>query len=477
MALTKATNSMISGAVVNVLDYGAVGDGVTDDTAAIQAALDTGKTVYFPEASVAYLVSTIYPLDEQTLFGDGRYANGIQGDGTGPAIQCGDGTGAVRQHTLKSLKITNSGAGNDAVFVNYAPNFYAWDCNINGTSSANGIRLFYSWRATIRDCSVGSSGSGSTAIDALDNVNGLIINGNTIGGGSAGRAIRVGQCQGVGITNNIIESSLDGIWIASTSDTGDGNCNGVNVSNNYIEQSSTPIVLGKTFTCLGVTCNSNYIGNSQTSVVSTRTAAITFGRIKDATIKDNSIYVATTEDVYNIYLPTATGDIFETQVGPNYINGTPANVYQTFGTYGANASVLRTIGGRCYFTFANNYDSYGSMDLKEYVSNYITANAGETLTTWMPAEKLSFGGKVWTVEIVEADGGALTGATLQIGRTSSVAETVNQDLGALTLINGYSAVALAGTSATISKVENNTIQVVAGTGTGKFRVRIRYRAN
>lgn len=40
MSLTKATFSMIKGAVLNVQDFGAVGDGTTDDTASIQAALD-----------------------------------------------------------------------------------------------------------------------------------------------------------------------------------------------------------------------------------------------------------------------------------------------------------------------------------------------------------------------------------------------------------------------------------------------------
>ena len=57
MALTKATYSMIEGAPVNVLDYGAVGDGVTNDTAAVQAAVNTGKSIYFPEG--VYLVDAI----------------------------------------------------------------------------------------------------------------------------------------------------------------------------------------------------------------------------------------------------------------------------------------------------------------------------------------------------------------------------------------------------------------------------------
>ena len=39
MSLTKASYSMISGAPVNVVDFGAVCDGVTDDTVAVQAAV------------------------------------------------------------------------------------------------------------------------------------------------------------------------------------------------------------------------------------------------------------------------------------------------------------------------------------------------------------------------------------------------------------------------------------------------------
>jgi hypothetical protein len=63
MALTKVTNSMIEGAYVNVLDYGAVGDGVADDTSAIQAAIDAvcnaGSGTVFIPAGVYLITSTL----------------------------------------------------------------------------------------------------------------------------------------------------------------------------------------------------------------------------------------------------------------------------------------------------------------------------------------------------------------------------------------------------------------------------------
>jgi hypothetical protein len=86
MALTKATHRMIEGAVVNVKDFGAVGDNVTDDTAAIQAALDyatasgttgEGWVVYIPEGD--YIVSsTLQMANATTLKGDGRHSTTIR---------------------------------------------------------------------------------------------------------------------------------------------------------------------------------------------------------------------------------------------------------------------------------------------------------------------------------------------------------------------------------------------------------------
>src|SRR4030066_621282 len=57
MSLTKVPYSMIKGAPVNVLDKGADPTGGADSTAAIQAAIDTGKTVWIPNGT--YSVTTL----------------------------------------------------------------------------------------------------------------------------------------------------------------------------------------------------------------------------------------------------------------------------------------------------------------------------------------------------------------------------------------------------------------------------------
>lgn len=84
MALTKSTNRMTSGAFANVKDFGATGDGTTDDTSAIQAAANaagsSGTSLYFPvgeyKITTAITVSgfATYPNRGRTSFygaGDG----------------------------------------------------------------------------------------------------------------------------------------------------------------------------------------------------------------------------------------------------------------------------------------------------------------------------------------------------------------------------------------------------------------------
>lgn len=89
MSLTKASYSMINGAVINVKDFGATGDGSTDDSDAIQAAFDyaatlgnhgepvqfrrSGGTIWFPNGTYR-TTKAIVPLPAvYNVEGTGRF--------------------------------------------------------------------------------------------------------------------------------------------------------------------------------------------------------------------------------------------------------------------------------------------------------------------------------------------------------------------------------------------------------------------
>ncbi len=74
MSLTKVSYSMITGAPANVKDFGAVGDGVTNDAAAFAAAIaavaSTGQSIYVP-AGTYVIGSALTSTGHLNMFGDG----------------------------------------------------------------------------------------------------------------------------------------------------------------------------------------------------------------------------------------------------------------------------------------------------------------------------------------------------------------------------------------------------------------------
>ena len=69
---------------VSVLNYGATGDGVTNDTAAIQAALNDGRgIVYFPPG--VYAITSVVLPDGVTMLGAGSGTGNVRGTPTGGA--------------------------------------------------------------------------------------------------------------------------------------------------------------------------------------------------------------------------------------------------------------------------------------------------------------------------------------------------------------------------------------------------------
>lgn len=111
---------------VSVKDFGAVGDGITDDTAAIQAAAvaarttqtdGTGRTIakalYFPAGvyviQSAIELAPVNGLTGLTVFGDGAGASFIQYQGSSTKITCR----SSRAVTFRDLCFTSSGVDNN----------------------------------------------------------------------------------------------------------------------------------------------------------------------------------------------------------------------------------------------------------------------------------------------------------------------------------------------------------------------------
>lgn len=106
--------------VTNVLDYGAVGDGTTDDTAAIQAAITAGSKVYFPPG--IYAISDSITLKDclEVVGPEGgtfTYSNEHPVAGTGAALKWIGAASGTMVYSLNKRDIRWHGVDLDGVDV------------------------------------------------------------------------------------------------------------------------------------------------------------------------------------------------------------------------------------------------------------------------------------------------------------------------------------------------------------------------
>jgi hypothetical protein len=136
---------------VSVKDFGAVGDGVTDDTTAIQNAvnaLSIDSSLYFPKG--IYLISSTIILPQRiTLYGDGMIATQIKTTANAPILQLGAAGDAYTRTYIHDLGILGDGstAKNDqhGIYADSTSTGYVTQCTFErinfGNISGNAFRF------------------------------------------------------------------------------------------------------------------------------------------------------------------------------------------------------------------------------------------------------------------------------------------------------------------------------------------------
>ena len=365
------------------------------------------------------------------------------------------------------------------VELNTAGNFAIVNCEIRSFYSAysvdnNAIRLRDSYRGTIEHSLIGCQNG--WCIDARDNINGVTIHRNTISGGSAGGAIQFGQSVAVTITSNVMEVSKWGI-ISGPAGTSSGTNHNPVITGNYFEECQYPLIIGETFVTRGGVVTANYIGGSYAYL--TTEYAMLLGRIDSMVIEGNTYWPADATKPYFRYVwgidPASTPMPVNCRIANNScISSGFTPLIHDLAAFNAAAPVSRSIGGQ------NIVATKGDMTapitgVREWVSPTITANVGTSpayLTVKPPDD---FGGRILRVTLECATGSI--GSQIQIGSDTGAANEVlgsSFDPSTLTLNGGRADIPVAGGYEGIRRNANLRLRVIAGSGTGSYRVRITY---
>lgn len=134
-------------ALFNVIDSGATGDGVTDDTADLQAAIDlaeaAGGTVYFPQGDYLITATLVIDSDNVTLLGTGGASRIIAATGSGDiALTVASENVKIKDMVFVGGVSTEPAAANEAVkLLNGAIRTEISGCLFTGDSASTGFNV------------------------------------------------------------------------------------------------------------------------------------------------------------------------------------------------------------------------------------------------------------------------------------------------------------------------------------------------
>jgi hypothetical protein len=295
---------------VSVKDFGAIGNGIVDDTTAIQNTINTGKSVYFPNGTYlcgALTVST----NNQSLFGFGDAVILANSDAIQQITISGDKQ-TICGLTFQGIANSSNATPYFAIYTTVTPasNLTITDCKITGTDSGhgwrNGIKLTIACNSAIicnnRIDSLWGSADGGYAILVSDS-NRCNISDNIIIGDYATKTRgRHGVYLSAGASYNVVSrNNIYGMYEAGITHYSQGaqdDCDSNIISNNFVVgcSRSTNVagggitIGGKSTRCM---CINNHVYDSGANGITldatgygTAIAPVAYGNI----VRGNRVY-------------------------------------------------------------------------------------------------------------------------------------------------------------------------------------------
>lgn len=248
MSLTKATYSMIDGAPVSVLDYGADPTGVADSATAIQAAMTycaaNQKSLFFPAGTYLCASNIVVPRTGNInrgykIFGEGKhYSSRIVFSGA--AVTTGltfNSSGAgVYQYwdTLSDLAIYGQSGALQGLTFSYAHAPRIENVQVNGFARS-GVSMSNCNQPVLTSMLLANNGSASYAQIALDRCTAFTLSDNYVASSTAVAGIDIDRCPTGTVRNGAIESTGIPIRICEAAENtiacADIKIDGINIEN------------------------------------------------------------------------------------------------------------------------------------------------------------------------------------------------------------------------------------------------------
>lgn len=474
---------------VSITDFGATGDGVTDDTAAIQAALDTGKNVYIPPAKNEYLVTAqLVPHAGQVIQGGGKFSaatgfHGIVAAMNVSIFKLGDGVDTSKRFmAFQNLTARNMiGAVIDS---NYSTDWNAFNCAfISYGESYNTIVTKQSYRIAFNNSFIGKSKAGY-ALYLMDNSNVIGFYSCTITGGTAGGVGDIGSSYNITLQACVFEVSLIGLRFGTNlTDPGGGECNGINIIGCSWEQYGIALQIGNGYACRGVNVAGNFFSNTGTSGGITKNTSIIIGRVSGLNMYSNRFTPAATEYLFDFWhvadLNAVLPCVSASRIHSNEFSSVGLG-YKLSGHFVTYPSLGNRIAKGLYMEFGvSDKDNHYSIIGDKQVWNSGAISPGLFTNLNVVTSTGATGAYIEKVEILSVDPSSNLAGTLNIGYSGNVTYNLNLNLASVSWTTvgygKYADITNLLTTKFVAVSDKLLTRVVSAAGTGTLQVIITYR--